>query len=98
MEDIVALNELPPVYRLEQNYPNPFNPVTDIKFSLPNPSDVRLEVFNIVGQKVATLVDGPLEAGQHTVPWNASGLASGIYLYRLEAGDHTDTRKMLLLK
>ncbi|HUV29731.1 MAG TPA: T9SS type A sorting domain-containing protein [Acidobacteriota bacterium] len=89
---------MPADFALEQNYPNPFNPATDIKFSLREASHVRLEVYNIMGQRVATLVDKRLEAGSHVVTWDASDAASGVYLYRLQAGDFTHTRKMTLLK
>jgi hypothetical protein len=80
------------------NYPNPFNPVTDISFSLPIASHVKLEIFNVMGQKVATLVDGHLEAGEHIVQWDGSMTASGVYLYRLQADDFVGTKKMILLK
>jgi PKD repeat protein len=83
---------------LHQNRPNPFNPTTEISFSLPEASQVTLEVYNIMGQRVATLVDSYLEAGQHTAIWNGSHAASGIYLYRLKAGAQVETRKMLLMK
>jgi hypothetical protein len=85
------------------NYPNPFNPTTEISFNLPVMSNVRLDVYNIVGQKVTTLVDGPMQPGPHSVTWNGmsdSGepIASGMYFYRLEAGNYSESRKMLLLK
>ncbi len=80
------------------NYPNPFNPSTEISFYLPQTSDVRLDVYNIAGQVVATLVNGVMEAGGHTVRWDGTDLASGVYLYRIQAGDYTDSKKMLLLK
>jgi len=80
------------------NYPNPFNPTTQISLSLPEAADVRLEIYNITGQKVTTLVAGRLEAGQHTIEWNASDVASGIYLYRLTTPEYVETKKMLLLK
>jgi len=80
------------------NYPNPFNPVTEISFSLPAASHVKLEIYNIMGQKVATLVDDQLEAGTHIVQWNGSEAASGVYLYRLEVGEFVDAKKMILLK
>ncbi|MDX9856182.1 MAG: T9SS type A sorting domain-containing protein [candidate division Zixibacteria bacterium] len=91
-------SSLPTSFALAQNYPNPFNPSTEISFSLPNASDVRLEVFNVLGQSVAILVDGRVEAGTHSVRWDASNSASGVYLYRIQAGEFTDTRKMMLLK
>ncbi len=91
-------SELPDSYALYQNYPNPFNPVTAISFSTPAASHVKLEVFNITGQKVVTLVDRQMEAGRHTIQWDGSHVASGVYLYRLEAGNFVDTKKMTLLK
>jgi hypothetical protein len=92
------LSELPDSYALDQNYPNPFNPVTAINFSIPAASHVKLEIYNIMGQKVATLVDRQMEAGRHTIQWDGSSAASGVYLYRLEAGYFVDTKKMTLLK
>jgi hypothetical protein len=91
-------SELPKEFALQQNYPNPFNPVTCISFSVPKRSLVRLDVFNILGQKVATLVDQDLDAGTHSVFWDASDDASGVYFYRLRAGDFHAERKMLLIK
>jgi hypothetical protein len=89
---------LPTEYELSQNSPNPFNPVTEIKFSLPEASYVRLHVYNILGQVVASLVNGNLDAGYHTATWDGNKVASGIYLYRLEAGNKIFTRKMVLMK
>ena len=89
---------IPTEWALNQNYPNPFNPVTQIAFALPKDSRVRLEVFNILGQKVTTLVDDNLTAGYHNVSWNADEEASGIYFYRLKTEEFTQTRKMTLLK
>jgi len=93
----------PSEYRLSQNYPNPFNPRTGIEYVLSRPSHVRLEVFNLLGQWVTTLVDGPVRAGEHTVSWDATGadgagLAGGIYFYRLQAGEFTAVKKMIYLK
>lgn len=89
---------LPDHVALYQNFPNPFNPTTQIRFALPSQSRVTLEIFNILGQRVKLLVDGTLSAGEHTISWNAAGCGSGVYLYRLRAGSHTEVRKMLLLK
>lgn len=85
-------------YRLDQNYPNPFNPITQINFRLPQASDVTLEVFNVLGQSVAVLAKDQLQRGVHTVEFDASSLSSGVYLYRLTAGDYVETRKMMLVK
>ena len=85
-------------FRLEQNYPNPFNPTTQISYVLPEATQVRLEVFNSVGQKVMELVNGQMPAGMHTVQLNALGLASGVYLYQLSTPLFRQARKMLLIK
>lgn len=90
--------ELPVGFALEQNYPNPFNPMTHIRFSLGSTSDVKLIVFNVLGQKVATLVDTRMAAGTYTLLFDASRLASGLYVCRIEAGGYTAHRRMLLLK
>ena len=89
---------LPADFALSQNYPNPFNPETVIEYTLPIRSDVKLIVYNLRGQEVALLIDGNMPAGNHRVSWDASGLASGVYIYRLIAGDFIQTRKMVLLK
>ena len=89
---------LPQKYALEQNYPNPFNPTTHINFSLAKASKAKLIIYNVLGQKVATLVDNYINAGSHTVRFNAQELSSGVYFYTLEAGKVKLTRKMLLLK
>ncbi|MGC9092461.1 MAG: carboxypeptidase regulatory-like domain-containing protein [Bacteroidota bacterium] len=93
----------PSKYILEQNYPNPFNPTTQIVFSLPKNDRVELSIYNIIGQKIATLINGEMSAGTYQITWNATdarGLSvpSGIYFYQLRAGDFTATRKMLLLR
>jgi hypothetical protein len=85
-------------YKLFQNYPNPFNPTTTIEFSLPHSGYVSLRIFNILGEEVATLLSASLLSGFHQVVWNASELASGVYWYKLKAGDYFETRKMILLK
>jgi hypothetical protein len=89
---------LPSEFTLEQNYPNPFNPDTRIRFSLPVPSHAKLTVYNVLGRHVSTLADGYFEAGTHTVTWNAAGISSGVYFYRVETDRNTASRKMLLLK
>ena len=88
----------PKIYSLEQNYPNPFNPSTMIRYSLPHRSRVVLTVYNTLGQQLATLLNGDIDAGYHEVRFDASGLASGVYFYRLQAGDFGQTRKLLLLR
>jgi len=89
---------LPDKFELQQCYPNPFNPVTVVRFALPQDVQVRLDVFNIVGQKVVTLIDKPMEAGWHSVSFDGSGLASGVYIYRIEAGSFVDSKKMVLIR
>ncbi len=89
---------LPIATALEQNYPNPFNPATTIQYALPRRSHVTLAVYNTLGQQLATLVNGIVEAGYHEVQFNASGLASGVYFYRLQAGDFVRVRKFCLIK
>jgi hypothetical protein len=89
---------VPKVFALDQNYPNPFNPTTNISFSLPTAGDVTLEVYNIQGQKVATLVNGFKNSGSHNISFDASNLASGVYVYRLTSNKSVQVRKMLLIK
>ena len=91
--------EIPLSFALEQNYPNPFNPSTSIKFSIPKSSDVTLNVFNVLGQRVATLVNKEtFKAGSYTVNFDASNLSSGMYIYRLQAGEFLSVKKMMLIK
>ena len=89
---------LPNKYLLNQNYPNPFNPSTQIHYALPEATHVTLEVFNSVGQKVMKLVNGQKTAGYHTATFDATGLSSGVYLYKLSTQSFTETKKMLLVK
>jgi hypothetical protein len=91
-------SEQPGGFALYQNFPNPFNPLTTIRYGLPHKSAVRLTVFNTLGQQVATLVQGELEAGYHEVRFDASGMASGVYFYRIQAGDFIQTHKLLLIR
>ncbi len=110
---IVRTDELPPAapgesgtsdkqqatsFALEQNYPNPFNPTTAIKFTVDSRQFTVLKVYNLLGQEVATLVEGMKEPGSYQVEWNATVFPSGIYFYRLQAGNYTATQKMLLMK
>ncbi len=109
--DEVYYNEAPPAlavnenpasvvndFSLEQNYPNPFNPTTSISYSLKRQEKATLRVFNARGELVSTLVNGVVSAGSHEVTWNAGDLPSGIYFYKLETADFTQTKKMLLVK
>ena len=88
----------PQVFNLEQNYPNPFNPSTTIKYSIPKTSNVKLTLFNLLGEEVTTLVNEEKNAGNYTVEFNASSLPSGVYFYQLKARDFIQTRKMILIK
>jgi len=85
-------------FSLAQNYPNPFNPTTKIGYSIPEANFVKITVYNLIGEKVAILVNEEKDAGYHNVEFNASNLNSGVYLYRIEAGSYTQTLKMTLLK
>jgi hypothetical protein len=91
-------NFVPTDFVLYQNFPNPFNPSTNIKFDLPKESNVAVKIYNILGEEVATLVNRVMQAGRHTVEFNASRLSSGMYIYRIEAGDFVQVKKMLLMK
>jgi photosystem II stability/assembly factor-like uncharacterized protein len=91
-------SNIPVEYKLEQNYPNPFNPSTNIAFSIPNAEDVRLAVYDYLGQEVAVIKNEFMPAGNHEVNFNASDLSSGIYFYKLTAGNFVETKKMILVK
>jgi hypothetical protein len=88
----------PKTFLLEQNYPNPFNPSTTIRYQLPVASEVKLEVYDVLGKKIATVVNERQSAGAYQVVWNASGLSSGTYFYRLQAGTFVETKKMIMVK
>jgi hypothetical protein len=98
----VAIGQAPQKFALLQNYPNPFNPSTKIQYSLENAVQVSLKVYNVLGEEVATLVNELQEAGSYTVPFSANNgtvtLSSGVYLYRLEAGQFVSTKKLVLMK
>jgi len=97
--DVVEVEVVGPLtFALEQNYPNPFNPSTNIKFSVPDAGDIKLAVYNIVGEQVAVLVDGFTDAGFYNVTFDASSLPSGVYLYKLQSANSVETKKMMLLK
>ena len=83
---------------LKQNYPNPFNPGTQIRFAVPEEAHVRLTVYNMLGQHVSTLVNETRSTGWHDVTFDASGLSSGFYIYRMETNDFVETRQMMLVK
>jgi photosystem II stability/assembly factor-like uncharacterized protein len=89
---------IPETYALWQNYPNPFNPTTTVAYDLPKAAKITLKVYNILGQVVAVLAEGQQAAGRYVVPFNASTLASGVYFYRLQAGDFVQTNKMVLVR
>ena len=91
-------NNIPNNYNMTQNYPNPFNPSTSIRFSIPEAGNVRMVVYNVTGQEVAVLLDGQKAAGNYEVSFDAAKLPSGIYLYTIQSGSFTQTRKMMLLK
>lgn len=92
--EIISINQ----YALAQNYPNPFNPVTNIEFSLPGDEHVKIEVYNILGEKVSVLINSYLPAGLHTIRFNGDVLTSGLYFYTMRAGEFSSVRKMTLLK
>ncbi len=96
--DMIEMGEIPKDYTLRQNYPNPFNPVTQIDFTLPKTEFITLDIFNILGEKVETLVSNEMPAGTYTVTWDATAVPSGIYFYRINTDSFSKTRKMILLK
>jgi hypothetical protein len=89
---------IPLKFSLEQNYPNPFNPVTTIRYEIPKVSKVTLKIYDILGREVLTLFNGSQQAGKYEVEWQATNFASGIYFYHLQAGEFSDTRKLILLR
>ncbi len=89
---------IPSAYELAQNYPNPFNAQTTIQYDLPSDADVTITVFDILGQKLETLVDEHQDAGHHQIAWDAADQPSGIYFYKIQAGDFSQTKRATLLK
>lgn len=96
--NVDATVSIPEKYELFQNYPNPFNPETIIKFALPENSKVRISIYNILGERVTVIVNEIMEAGYHSVSFNANDLGSGMYLYRIESADFIEIKKMMLVK
>jgi hypothetical protein len=95
--------DLPTEFALHNNYPNPFNPVTNILYDIPEVSEVNLEIYNVMGQRVRTLVQGTQEPGRYQIVWNATNdfgqaLSSGMYIYRIQAGDFVSVKKLVLMK
>lgn len=90
--------ELPEIYELKENYPNPFNPTTQISYGIPEASHVTLEIYDITGRLISSLVNEDQQAGYHEVNFNADALSSGVYIYRLKAGEFVKTRQMTLIK
>jgi polyhydroxybutyrate depolymerase len=93
-----AASPIPRKFGLSQNFPNPFNPSTNIEFSIPKSEFVILKIYNLLGQELSTLVSEKLNAGKYQYTWDASSLASGVYLYRLQAGNYTETKKVILVR
>jgi len=96
--DVETESPLPDSYALEQNYPNPFNGISNFRFQLPKSIYVTLIVYDLLGREIARLIDGVLAPGRYQHPWNAAGLPSGVYLYRLQAGNFVQNRKLILLR
>lgn len=98
VSNVAETDFIPSEYQLSQNYPNPFNPVTNIEFSIPTKSYVSLKIYNILGEEVKTLVSGVRNAGKYIMKFDASNLASGIYIYRIKSGTFSNSKKLVLLK
>jgi hypothetical protein len=98
VEEEEALSVVPVGFRLEQNYPNPFNPSTRIQYTVANLERVTLKIYNMLGQEVSTLVDADLQPGSYETTFDATGLASGMYMYRLQTPGASMTQKMILMK
>ena len=94
----VTYNKVPESFQLKQNYPNPFNPATTIEYEIPVSTHVKIEVFSILGEKAATLIDEHIAAGSHQVQFNGAHFSNGVYFYRIQAEDYVDVKKMVLMK
>ncbi len=97
-DEVNVLVELPMEYSLDQNYPNPFNPSTTIKYSIAEDGFVKLAIYNMLGEEVTTLVNTTQKAGKYEVNFNASNLASGVYVYRIESANFNAVKKLMLMK
>jgi hypothetical protein len=96
--EVAEVEVVPTQYELSQNYPNPFNPSTTIRFSLPKQTQLKINIYNMIGEQVATIAEGMYESGYHKVTFNASNLPSGTYIYRLQSNEFVQVKKMILLK
>jgi len=92
------MQPIPETFVLENAYPNPFNPVTTLSFGLPNDAQVSLSIYNLQGREIISLIDGNMDAGYHSVVWNADNNASGVYFVKMVAGDFVNTQKLMLVK
>jgi hypothetical protein len=92
------INDLILDYYLSNNYPNPFNPSTKIRYSVPHPSKVTIKVFDVLGNELETLMNEEKPAGTYEITWYAENLPSGVYFYRIQAGNYVETKKMVLMK
>jgi hypothetical protein len=97
-DEVEVVVTAPSVYTLEQNFPNPFNPVTQIKFNIPESGFVKLEIYNLVGQKVSTLINSELNSGYHSIEFNAGDFSSGVYVYTISVNGFSSSKKMILMK
>jgi plastocyanin len=91
-------SNLPDAFKLRQNFPNPFNPATTFSFDIPSMTHVSLKIYNLIGEEVATIVNENMSPGSYSKVWNAASMPSGVYFYKLQAGQFTGTRKLVLLK
>jgi len=90
--------QLPETFSLDRAYPNPFNPTTTLSFAIPVDAAVSLSIYNMQGREVSTLIDGNIDAGYHSVVWDANSYASGVYFVKMVAGDYINTQKLMLIK
>ena len=102
-DDVIIATKIPKTFEIDQNYPNPFNPITNIRYGLPKSSQVRIEIYNILGQKVVTLVNEQKEAGYYSAIWSGRNdygteVGSGIYIYRIQADNFVKTKRMVLMR